>query len=128
MINLKSVYAEPGPDDGLRILVDRLWPRGLSRERLRLDGWAKDLAPSNELRRWFSHDPDKWEEFRRRYFEELADCEEAIVEHLDLIKDRRATLLYAARDQQHNNAVALRDYLEGRSSLGSGRERIVHES
>jgi len=116
MINLKSVYAEPGPDDGLRILVDRLWPRGLSRERLRLDGWAKALAPSDGLRRWFSHDPDKWEEFRRCYFEELADCEEAVAELLDLIGERRATFLYAARDQQHNNAVALRDYLGKRLS------------
>lgn len=116
MINLKSVYAEPGPDDGMRILVDRLWPRGLSRERLRLDGWAKALAPSDGLHRWFSHDPDKWEEFRRCYFEELADCEEAIAELLDLIGERRATFLYAARDQQHNNAVALRDYLGKRLS------------
>ena len=124
MIFLKSVYAEPEPGDGLRILVDRLWPRGESRERLQLDTWQKELAPSHELRRWFSHDLEKWEEFRRRYFEELADCEEAVAGLLDLIGDRQATLLFAAHDQQHNNAVALRDYLEERFSAGarSGRD------
>lgn len=123
-ICLKSVHAEPEPDDGLRILVDRLWPRGVSRERLQLDAWRKELAPSHELRRWFSHDPDKWDEFRRRYFEELAGCEEAVAGLLGLIGKKQATLLFAAHDQQHNNAVALRDYLEERSSAGvrSGKD------
>lgn len=123
-ICLKSVYAEPEPGDGLRILVDRLWPRGVSRARLQLDAWQKELAPSHELRRWFSHDPDKWEEFRRRYFEELEGCEEAVAGLLGLIGKKQATLLFAAHDQQHNNAVALRDYLEERSSAGvrSGKD------
>lgn len=112
MICLKNVYAEPEPGDGLRILVDRLWPRGVNRERLQLDAWQKELAPSHELRRWFGHDPDKWEEFRRRYFEELADCGEAVAELLYLIGEKRATLLFATHDRQHNNAVALRDYLQ----------------
>jgi uncharacterized protein YeaO (DUF488 family) len=112
MICLKGVYVEPEPGDGLRILVDRLWPRGVSRERLQLDAWLKELAPSHELRRWFGHDPDKWAEFRHRYFEELADCEGAVAGLLNLIGERPATLLFAAHDQQHNNAVALRDYLE----------------
>ena len=111
-ISLKSAYAEPELGDGLRILVDRLWPRGLSRERMRLDAWLKELAPSHELRRWFGHDPEKWEEFRRRYFSELAAREELVAELAGKILVSRVTLLFAAKDQQHNNAVALRDYLE----------------
>jgi len=111
-ISLKSAYAEPEPGDGLRILVDRLWPRGLSRERMRLDAWLKELAPSHELRRWFGHDPGKWDEFRRRYFSELATREEPVAELAGKILASRVTLLFAAKDQQHNNAVALRDYLE----------------
>ena len=111
-IILKSVYSEAQPEDGLRFLVDRLWPRGMSRERLKIDAWLKELAPSNELRRWFGHEPEKWEEFRCRYFSELTEREEAVAELLVKIKDGRTTLLFAARDQQHNNAVVLRDYLE----------------
>ena len=120
-ISIKSVYAEPKLGDGLRILVDRLWPRGVSRERLQLDAWQMELAPSHELRRWFGHDPDKWEEFRRRYFKELVDNEEAVAGLLDVIGERQATLLFAAHDQQHNNAVVLRDYLEERPSPGARR-------
>ena len=111
---LKSVYAEPEPSDGARILVDRLWPRGMSRERLRLDAWLKELAPSDGLRRWFGHDPEKWQEFRRRYFTELAASQAAVAELLGSIGKGRVTLLFAAKDQQHNNAVALRDYLTNR--------------
>lgn len=123
-ICLKSVYTEPETDDGPRILVDRLWPRGCSRDCLKLAIWQKELAPSHELRRWFSHDPDKWEEFRRRYFEELAGCEEAVAGLLGLIGKKQATLLFTAHDQQHNNAVALRDYLDERSPAGvrSGKD------
>lgn len=115
-LRLKSVYDEAEPDDGRRLLVDRLWPRGMSRERLRLDAWLKELAPSDELRRWFAHDPAKWEEFRRRYFDELTAREEAVAELLGMIGAGRTTLLFAARDRQHNNAVALRDYLQERLS------------
>ena len=111
-IFLKSVYSEPQSEDGLRFLVDRLWPRGMSRERLKIDAWLKELAPSNELRLWFGHEPEKWEEFRRRYLSELAERGKMVAELLAKIKDERATLLFAARDQQHNNAVVLRDYLE----------------
>ena len=96
----------------MRFLVDRLWPRGMSRERLKIDAWLKELAPSNELRLWFGHEPEKWEEFRRRYLSELAERGKTVAELLAKIKDERATLLFAARDQQHNNAVVLRDYLE----------------
>ena len=111
-IFLKSVYSEPQSEDGLRFLADRLWPRGMSRERLKIDAWLKELAPSNELRLWFGHEPEKWEEFRRRYLSELAERGKMVAELLAKIKDERATLLFAARDQQHNNAVVLRDYLE----------------
>lgn len=111
-VSLKSAYAEPAPDDGWRCLVDRLWPRGLTRESLQLDEWQKDLAPSDQLRRWFQHDPAKWPEFQRRYFAELDDCEDAVAGLLARIEEGRVTLVFAARDQQHNNAVALRNYLE----------------
>lgn len=124
-LRLKSVYDQAEPDDGRRLLVDRLWPRGMSRERLRLDAWLKELAPSDELRRWFAHDPAKWEEFRRRYFDELAARDEAVAELLGMIGAGRTTLLFAARDRQHNNAVALRDYLQERLSpqARTGKER-----
>lgn len=112
LIKLKSAYAEPASDDGRRILVDRLWPRGLSKEKLQLDDWLKEVAPSQELRKWFGHDPEKWEEFRRSYFEELAAREEIVAELVRRIGDGPATLVFAASDRQHNNAVALRDYLE----------------
>jgi len=113
-VSLKSVYLAPEQGDGLRILVDRLWPRGISRDRLKIDAWLQELAPSNELRQWFGHDPEKWEEFRRRYFIELTAQEAAVTELIEKIGDTRATLVFAARDHQHNNAVALRDYLEMR--------------
>lgn len=113
-ISLKKVYALAEPDDGLRVLVDRLWPRRISRERLKLDLWLKKLAPSNELRRLFGHDPGKWAEFKSRYFIELAAREEAVTDLLGRIGKGRVTLLFAAKDQQHNNAVALRDYLTSR--------------
>jgi len=124
-IILKSVYSEAQPEDGLRFLVDRLWPRGMSRERLKIDAWLKELAPSNDLRLWFGHEPEKWEEFRRRYLSELTEREETVAELLVKIRDGRATLLFAARDQQHNNAVVLRDYLERAlvSIARQGKER-----
>ena len=115
---LKSVHDDPEPEDGMRILVDRLWPRGMSRERLRSDGWEKDLAPSSELRRWFRHDPGKWVEFQRRYALELDARQGEIAAFIAKVADGRVTLLFAARDRQHNNAVVLRDYLE--QSLSSG--------
>ena len=124
-IALARAYDPPGDDGRARLLVDRLWPRGMSRERLRLDAWLKELAPSDELRRWFGHDPAKWEEFRRRYFDELAARDKAVAELLGMIGAGRTTLLFAARDRQHNNAVALRDYLQERLSpqARTGKER-----
>lgn len=108
---LKSAYAEPDQSDGRRILIDRLWPRGISKDQLKLDAWLKELAPSDELRRWFRHDPEKWEEFRRRYVIELAEREDQVAALLDRIGEGPATLIFAASDHQHNNAVVLRAYL-----------------
>lgn len=114
-IRIKRVYDAPAEEDGRRYLVDRLWPRGLKREEARLDGWLKELAPSKELRRWFSHDPKKWEVFRERYLKELAALgatERELIAKLQA--ESRAglvTLVFAARDMEHNQAVVLRDYL-----------------
>lgn len=110
---LKRAYEEPGDNDGLRILVDRVWPRGRSKEDLQLDAWLKESAPSTELRRWFGHDPEKWDEFKRRYFSELDGRREAVEGLLSKAKRGPVTLVYGARDERHNNAVALKEYLEG---------------
>lgn len=118
MIRIKRVYDRREPDDGLRLLVDRLWPRGIAKEKLGLDGWLKDAAPSDGLRRWFGHEPDRWDEFRRRYHAELEAHGEAWRPLLELARKRDITLLYSAHDLKHNNAVALRLFLEAR--LGNG--------
>jgi uncharacterized protein YeaO (DUF488 family) len=112
-IALKRVYEEPASEDGRRILVDRLWPRGLSREKAHVDLWLKEVAPSNELRQWFRHDPAKFTEFRRRYEGELnsASGQEALGRIRALAAEGPITLLFAARDMEHNNAVVLRDVL-----------------
>ena len=124
MIQIKRAYDPHGPDDGARILIDRLWPRGIQKEALKLDGWMKDVAPSDDLRRWFGHDPEKWEEFCRRYFAELDSQPEAWQPILKLAGQGKVTLLFGARDVQYNNAVALKAYLEKRlASGGSGGER-----
>lgn len=112
MIRIKRVYEEPSEDDGLRILVDRLWPRGLSKAKAKVDRWEKDLAPTTELRRWFGHDPVKWEEFLQRYRAELEGKEEALARLRREANDGTVTLLYAAKDEEHNNAVALKRYIE----------------
>ena len=111
-IRRKRIYDPAEPDDGVRILVDRLWPRGISHERLGEDTpWLKDIAPSEELRHWFDHDPAKWPEFRRRYVAELDANPGPVAELRAMIARGPVTLLFAAKDAQHNNAVALRDYL-----------------
>lgn len=110
-LRIKRAYDAPAAADGQRILVDRLWPRGLSRDRAHLDHWAKDVAPSDDLRRWFGHDPGKWDEFRARYREELAGNAGAVAALRARIGGKAATLVYAAHDAGHNNAVVLRDYL-----------------
>ena len=111
ILRIKRAYDAPAAADGQRILVDRLWPRGLSRDKARLDHWAKDVAPSDALRRWFGHDPERWDEFRRRYGEELRGNAEAVEALQREIGGDAATLVYAAHDSERNNAVVLRDFL-----------------
>lgn len=110
--HVKRVYEEPARQDGTRILVDRVWPRGLSKEKAKVDHWLKDIAPSTELRKWFGHDPDKWDEFRERYFRELDDNPEAVDRLIAEAGDGTVTLVYSAKDETYNNAVALKAYLE----------------
>ncbi|KDE54972.1 DUF488 domain-containing protein [Methanoculleus sp. MH98A] len=112
MLRIKRIYKEPSKDDGTRVLVDRIWPRGISKEKASLDRWEKDLAPSSELRRWFGHDPAKWEEFLRRYRAELKGKEEELARLRQEAGEGTVTLLYAAKDEEHNNAVALKRYIE----------------
>ncbi|MCE5338525.1 MAG: DUF488 domain-containing protein [Methanomicrobiaceae archaeon] len=114
MIRTKRIYEEPSGDDGARVLVDRLWPRGVSKERALVDRWEKDLAPTTELRRWFGHDPTKWDEFLRRYRAELEGREEPLARLRREASEGTVTLLYGARDEEHNNAVALKRFIEER--------------
>jgi uncharacterized protein YeaO (DUF488 family) len=110
-IRLKRAYDPPAEADGLRILVERLWPRGLTRERARIDHWCKVVSPSSELRRWFGHDPARWPEFRRRYRAELQGNADEVERLAKLCAGRRVTFVFAARDETMNSAVVLRDYL-----------------
>lgn len=111
-ICLKRAYEPPAKTDGLRILIDRLWPRGISKERLQLDGWEKSLAPSSALRKWFAHEPDKWKEFRHFYLEELQNRGEEARTLLCRAAPSRLTLVYAAKDSQHTHALVLKEFLE----------------
>ena len=111
MIQIKRAYDKPDNDDGVRILVDRLWPRGIKKEGLKLDYWLKEVAPSDELRKWFGHDPEKWAEFRRRYSGELEQNPEQLKPIRDAAEQGTVTLIYSAKDEEHNNAVALKAYL-----------------
>jgi uncharacterized protein YeaO (DUF488 family) len=128
MLRLKRVYEEPSPADGQRVLVERLWPRGLTKARARVDLWLKDVAPSPELRKWFGHDPAKWDEFRRRYWRELHAQREAV----DLLrreaKKGAVTLVYAARDEERNGAVALKAFIERGVGEREGRPRSAKGS
>jgi uncharacterized protein YeaO (DUF488 family) len=112
MIRTKRAYESPAADDGSRFLVDRLWPRGIKKEDLDIVAWLKEAAPSDDLRRWFGHDPDKWDEFQRRYFAELDFRPEALRPIREVAAKGDVTLVYGAKDTQHNNAVALKSYLE----------------
>lgn len=113
-LQIKRAYEPVLTSDGERILVDRLWPRGLSKEAAAIDHWVRDVAPSTALRRWFAHDPAKWSEFKRRYFDELRGAGEAVRDLAGRAKRHRVTLVYGAKDEQHNDAVALRAYLRRR--------------
>jgi uncharacterized protein YeaO (DUF488 family) len=112
MIRLKRAYEKPGREDGLRILVERLWPRGLSKQRAALDLWLKDVAPSPKLRIWFGHDPARWQEFKKRYWAELRDTPDAVHLLQQKSKEGTITLVYAARDEEHNGALALKSFLD----------------
>lgn len=116
MINLKRVYDKPSRKDGFRVLVERLWPRGLSKERAAVDLWLKDVAPSTDLREWFGHDPARWPEFQKRYRRELRGRKDAVNLLKHKSKEGPVTLLYAARDEEHNSALALKSYLGRRKS------------
>ena len=112
MIRVRRVYEEPSTEDGKRILVDRLWPRGLKKEEAKVDLWLKEIAPSDELRKWFAHDPVKWGEFKKRYFAELKDKADPVKSIRREARDGDITLLFSAKDRERNNAVALKEYLE----------------
>jgi uncharacterized protein YeaO (DUF488 family) len=111
-IGIKRVYEKPAKQDGFRILVDRLWPRGLTKEKAKIDFWPKSLAPSTELRLWYGHDPGKWDEFKSRYYKELQADPETLRELSARLRRGPATFLYGSKEERLNNAVALREYLE----------------
>ena len=118
-IKLKRVYEDPQENDGYRILVDRLWPRGVKKEELPYDSWAKEITPSSEIRKWFNHDPEKFEQFKSAYLEELTENEETadfVKEVKDELEEQNVTLLYAAKDEKINHVVILKDFLEEQKS------------
>jgi uncharacterized protein YeaO (DUF488 family) len=129
MIKIKRAYDPPESDDGTRFLIDRIWPRGIKKDSLQVEAWLKDIAPSDTLRKWFAHDPAKWEEFRRRYSAELDSRPRSWQEILGQArKAENVTLVYSAAETRYNNAVALKEYLERRleeSGNSSGRSRIT---
>jgi uncharacterized protein YeaO (DUF488 family) len=113
MIRIKRIYDSPAKEDGYRILIDRLWPRGLTKEKAKIDLWLREIAPSDELRKWFSHDPAKWTEFKKRYEKELANKQELLRKIMQLEKEKGVvTLLYSTKETEHNNAVALQGFLK----------------
>jgi uncharacterized protein YeaO (DUF488 family) len=114
MLKIKRAYKAAARSDGKRFLVERLWPRGIKKSDLQIDSWLKDVAPSTELRRWFSHDPARWQKFRRRYFAELGRNPQSWQPIIEAARQQTVTLIYSAHDSEHNNAVALRDYLANR--------------
>jgi uncharacterized protein YeaO (DUF488 family) len=111
-IKIKRAYESPSDSDGCRILVDRLWPRGISKEKAKVDFWPRELAPSTELRHWYGHDPEKWPEFKSRYFAELDANPELVKELLEYVRKGAVTFVYSSKEQRLNNAVALKEYVE----------------
>lgn len=111
-ITIKRVYEEPSKEDGERILIDRLWPRGLTKEKAKIGLWLKEIAPSTELRKWFGHDPSKWNEFKKRYIAEIKENKDVLAQLEGQLKDGKITLVYGAKDEEHNDAVVLKEYLE----------------
>ena len=110
-VKLKRAYEPPAADDGTRILIDRLWPRGVTKERAAIDQWMKDISPSTELRKWFGHDPARWDEFRRRYAKEVHQHAELLDQLRSLAREGPITLVYSAHDEKHNDAVELRELI-----------------
>jgi uncharacterized protein YeaO (DUF488 family) len=125
MLKLKRAYDPVSRTDGRRLLVERLWPRGVSKAKLRVDGWLKDAGPSTELRKWFSHDPQKWSRFRTRYFRELDSRPEAWRPIVSAVRRGTVTLVYSSHDEQHNNAVALKDYVRAKMRTPSALPEAV---
>lgn len=121
MVKIKRVYDPESPDDGKRVLIDRLWPRGIKKEELRVDEWLKEIAPSDELRKWFAHDPAKWTEFKKRYHRELREKATLIDSLTRQAKHGILTLLYSAKDEKHNNAVVLQEMIQGGKDVSSTR-------
>jgi len=115
-VHIKRVYDEPEAGDGRRILVDRLWPRGLTKEKAKIDYWAKEISPSNELRKWYGHEPGKWEEFKKRYFAELGENNGAVAELLGQMGKGPVTFVYCSTERTINNAEALKIYLEAKAA------------
>jgi uncharacterized protein YeaO (DUF488 family) len=122
-IQIRRAYAPPGRSDGYRVLVDRVWPRGVSKDELNLDEWRKEIAPSTRLRQWFGHDPKRWKEFQQRYFAELQEKEDSVRDLVKRVRHGRITLVYGARDPDHNQAVALSAYLRARAAGRQPRAR-----
>ncbi len=114
-IQVKRIYAASHAQDGFRILVDRLWPRGIKKEQAKIDLWLKEIAPSDSLRKWFNHEPEKWEEFKQRYFKELDQKQDLVDQLSQHTRKGKVTFLFSAKDEAHNNAIALREYLLGGS-------------
>jgi uncharacterized protein YeaO (DUF488 family) len=124
MVKVKRVYDPPSGRDGRRVLVDRLWPRGIRKDEALVDAWMKELAPGTELRTWFGHDPQKWGEFKRRFFLELQENEDAVKDIVYASSRGTVTLLFGSREERYNNAVALKEYIEARQHA-SGRKRAA---
>ena len=124
MLTLKRVYDEAVPEDGVRFLVERLWPRGIKKTELALDAWLKDVAPSVALRQWFAHDPKKWAKFQQRYFTELDGHPDACKQIRSAARHGRVTLVYSSHDTEHNNAVALKEYLDAQM----GKKRTLNHA
>lgn len=114
VIYIKRAYDPPAREDGFRILVDRLWPRGIAKDTAKIGLWLKEIAPSNELRKWFGHDPKRWEGFKSRYFQELDNLSDAVGQLASLAKESPITLVFGARDENMNNAAVLKEYIEKR--------------
>lgn len=122
MIRIKRVYNPSAKDDGKRILIDRLWPRGLKKEDARIDEWIKEIAPSNELRKWFGHDPKKWGEFKKRFFTELHGKQGVVDGIISAARKGTVTLLFGSKEERFNNAVALKEYIDSRMNASERKK------